>query len=42
MTLPIKVVNNSTIFLSDVAQVRDGFQPQQNVVRKTGGAGAAR
>ena len=34
--LPIKIVNGATIFLHDVAQVRDGFQPQQNVVRKDG------
>lgn len=38
-TLPLKVVNKSTILLSDVAQVRDGFQPQQNIVRKDGGRG---
>ncbi len=34
--LPVKVVNGATIYVHDVAQVRDGFQPQQNVVRKDG------
>jgi len=34
--LPVKVVNGATIFVHDVAQVRDGYQPQQNVVRKDG------
>lgn len=38
-TLPVKVAEKSTIFLQDVAQVRDGFQPQQNIVRKDGGRG---
>ncbi|RYD31621.1 MAG: efflux RND transporter permease subunit, partial [Verrucomicrobiaceae bacterium] len=38
-TLPVRVANQSTIFLQDVAQVRDGFQPQQNIVRKDGGRG---
>ncbi len=37
--LPIKIANGATIFLHDVAQVRDGFLPQQNVVRKDGGRG---
>ncbi len=34
--LPIKVVNGATIYVRDVAQVRDGAQPQQNIVRKDG------
>ncbi len=38
--LPIKTVNNAVIRLSDVAQVRDGYQPQQNVVRNEGVRGA--
>ena len=37
--LPIKIANGATIYLHDVAQVRDGFVPQQNVVRKDGGRG---
>ena len=38
--LPIKVVNGATIYVHDVAQVRDGFAPQQNVVRRDGVRGA--
>lgn len=38
--IPVKVVNGATIFLKDVAQVRDGYQPQQNIVRKDGVRGA--
>ncbi|MEZ0385676.1 MAG: efflux RND transporter permease subunit [Verrucomicrobium sp.] len=34
--LPVKTVNGATIFVKDVAQVRDGYQPQQNIVRKDG------
>src|SRR6267142_2698729 len=34
--LPVKVVGNSTIYLRDVAHVRDGFAPQTNVVRRDG------
>src|SRR5262250_2373270 len=30
--LPVKTVNGSTIYLRDVAHVRDGFSPQTNVV----------
>jgi multidrug efflux pump subunit AcrB len=37
--LPIKVVNNSTIYIRDVAHVRDGFSPQTNVVRQDGRRG---
>ncbi len=38
--LPIKQVNGATIYVHDVAQVRDGFLPQQNVVRRDGVRGA--
>src|SRR3989441_3125081 len=38
--LPVKVVGNSTIYLRDVANVRDGFAPQTNVVRQDGRRGA--
>jgi len=35
--LPIKVVNGSTIYLGDVADVHDGNAPQTNVVHVDGG-----
>jgi len=38
--LPIKVVNGSTIYIRDVAQVRDGFATQANIVRQDGTRGA--
>src|SRR5208337_2196781 len=38
--LPVKTVNGSTIYLRDVAHVRDGFAPQTNVVRQDGVRGA--
>src|SRR5262249_16639106 len=38
--LPVKIVNGATIYLHDVAQVRDGFNPQTNVVRMNGQRGA--
>jgi multidrug efflux pump subunit AcrB len=34
--MPVKFVNGSTIFLKDVAQVRDGSLVQQNIVREDG------
>jgi multidrug efflux pump subunit AcrB len=34
--LPVKVVNGATIYLRDVAQVHDGYTPQQNAVRQDG------
>jgi multidrug efflux pump subunit AcrB len=34
--LPIKTVNGATIYMRDVAQVRDGSPPQTNVVRVDG------
>src|SRR6266404_610822 len=37
--LPVKVVGNSTVYLRDVANVRDGFTPQTNVVRQDGSRG---
>jgi multidrug efflux pump subunit AcrB len=37
--LPVKVVGNSTIYLRDVANVRDGFGPQTNIVRRDGRRG---
>src|SRR5256712_13677306 len=38
--LPVKVVGNSTIYLRDVAHVRDGFAPQSNVVLRDGSRGS--
>ena len=35
--LPIKTVNGATIYVHDVAHVRDGSPPQTNVVRVNGG-----
>ncbi len=37
--LPVKTVNGSTIYLRDVAHVRDGFRPQTNVVMSNGQRG---
>ena len=34
--MPVKFVNGATIFLKDVAQVRDGNLVQQNIVREDG------
>src|SRR6516225_6040593 len=34
--MPVKFANGSTIFLKDVAQVRDGSMVQQNIVREDG------
>ena len=34
--LPVKVVNGSTIYIRDVAQVRDGNAPQTNIVHVDG------
>jgi CzcA family heavy metal efflux pump len=34
--LPIKVVNGATVYVRDVATVRDGFPPQTNVVHVNG------
>ena len=38
--IPVKVVNGATIELHDVAQVHDGYSPQQNAVRQDGVRGA--
>ena len=38
--LPIKIVNGATIYLNDVAQVHDGYTPQQNAVQQDGVRGA--
>ncbi|MBV9655059.1 MAG: efflux RND transporter permease subunit [Acetobacteraceae bacterium] len=35
--IPVKLVNGSPILLRDVAYVRDGGPPQQNIVRQDGG-----
>ncbi len=37
--LPIKSVGDSTIYVRDVAHVRDGFAPQTNIVRRDGQRG---
>src|SRR5215467_1313652 len=37
--LPIKTVNGATVYIKDVAQVRDGFQVQNNIVRANGTRG---
>jgi multidrug efflux pump subunit AcrB len=37
--LPVKTVNGSTIYMRDVAHVRDGFSPQTNVVLNNGKRG---
>jgi multidrug efflux pump subunit AcrB len=37
--LPIKSVNGSTVTISDVAQVRDGYAPQTSMVRANGRRG---
>ena len=38
--LPVKVVNGATVFLKDVAQVRDGSSIQTSIVRTNGTRGA--
>ena len=34
--LPVKYVNGATVYIRDVAHVRDGFAPQTNIVRVDG------
>ena len=34
--IPVKFANGATVFLKDVAQVRDGSLVQQNIVREDG------
>lgn len=36
-SLPVKVVNGATVYIRDVAQVRDGNPPQTNIVHVDGG-----
>ncbi len=38
--LPIRSINGATIYIRDVAHVRDGYPPQTNVVRSDGVRGA--
>src|SRR5436190_7069678 len=38
--IPIKVVNGATVYMRDVAQVRDGSQAQTTIVRRNGSRGA--
>jgi multidrug efflux pump subunit AcrB len=38
--LPVKTVNGSTLYMRDVAHIRDGFSPQTNIVRQDGNRGA--
>ena len=37
--LPVRTLNGATTYLRDVADVRDGFQPQTNIVRRDGERG---
>src|ERR1700746_1319698 len=37
--LPVKTVNGATIYMKDVAHIRDGFSPQTNVVLANGQRG---
>src|SRR6202171_1973273 len=37
--LPIKTINGATVYIKDVAQVRDGFSVQTNIVRMNGARG---
>src|SRR5260370_1304803 len=38
--LPLRVVNGATVYLRDVAQVRDGYSVQTSIVRTNGTRGA--
>ncbi len=38
--LPVKTTKSATLYLRDVAHVRDGFSPQTNIVRQDGSRGA--
>src|SRR5271156_3759394 len=38
--LPVKTTGSSTLYMRDVANVRDGFGPQTNIVRQDGARGA--
>src|SRR6202045_2937928 len=37
--LPVKTANGSTLYMRDVAHIRDGFSPQTNIVRANGQRG---
>src|SRR5437763_873494 len=37
--LPVKTINGTTIYMKEVAHVRDGFSPQTNIVRANGRRG---
>src|SRR4051794_29758018 len=37
--VPVRVVNGGTVFIEDVAHVRDGYAVQQNIVRQDGQRG---
>ena len=37
--IPVRTVNGATTYLREVAHVRDGFQPQTNIVRQDGQRG---
>ncbi len=38
--LPIRTVNGATVYMKDVAQIRDGYSVQTNIVRTNGTRGA--
>src|ERR1700730_14652924 len=38
--LPVKTINGATIYMREVAHIRDGFSPQTNIVRANGQRGA--
>ena len=38
--MPIKTVNGAPVYMRDVAQVRDGYQVQTNIVRTNGNRSA--
>ncbi len=38
--LPIRQVNGTTVYVGDVAHVRDGYAVQTNIVRHNGSRGA--
>src|SRR4051795_5944617 len=37
--MPVRTMNGATTYIKDVAQVRDGYQPQTNIVRRDGERG---
>ena len=38
--LPVKTITGATLYMRDVAHIRDGFAPQTNIVRQDGNRGA--